>query len=374
VTKTWRRCQSRLPNGQSLYKIAGNGVIWIVTRLILILLVLASAASHGADGVSDLPLAAIEKQIDGYIRSEMEVQKIPGLSLAVVLEGKVVLAKGYGKASLELNAPSGPETLYGLGSLSKQFTAAAIMLLVQDDKMELSDTLGKFFDWVPDDWKAVTVRHLLTHTSGIRDEEWKGGIVEFDRFEHDQETVVRTAFGPLVSLPGEKFRYSNVGYRLLGMIIEKVSGQTYWDFLEDKIVRPLRMNATRNSDPSSVILNRARGYGLESGRYINREPVTASSAFAQGALISSVLDLVKWDAALREGSLFTKASLEHMWSPVMLNDQTTFPYGLGWFIRSIPNHRTDLWTTSSPSFYWQTAKGRKLPKSRSTLLGFIGLR
>lgn len=321
-----------------------------MTRLILILLVLASATSQGADGVADLPLATIEKQVDDYIRSEMEVQKIPGLSLAVVLEGNVVLAKGYGKASVELNAPSGPETLYGLGSLSKQFTAAAIMLLVQDHKMGLSDTLGKFFDWVPDDWKGVTVRHLLTHTSGIREQAWKGGIVEFDRFEHDQETVVKTAFGPLISVPGEKFRYSNVGYRLLGMIIEKVSGQTYWDFLDHKIFRPLGMNATRNSDPGSVISNRSRGYGLDNGRFINRKPVTASSAFAQGALISSVLDLVKWDGALREGRLFTKNSLEQMWSPVILNDQTTSPYGFGWFIRAIPNHRTVAHGGGLPGF------------------------
>lgn len=180
--------------------------------------------------------------------------------------------------------------------------------------------------------------------------------MEFDRFEHDQETIVRTAFGPLVSAPGEKFRYSNVGYRLLGMIIEKVSGQTYWDFLEAKIFRPLGMNATRNSDPGTVISNRSRGYGLDNGRFINREPVTASSAFAQGARISSVIDLVKWDGVLREGKLFTRTTLEQMWSPVMLNDQTTSPYGFGWFIRAIPTHRTVAHGGGLPgfsSFIWR---------------------
>jgi CubicO group peptidase (beta-lactamase class C family) len=325
-------------------------------RLIVILLILGSPTSRGGDGVSELPVPAIHKQIEEYISSEIQTQKIPGLSLAVVLESKVVLAKGYGKASLELNAPSDPETLYGLGSLSKQFTAAAIMLLVQDRKMELSDNLGKFFAWTPNEWNDVTVRHLLTHTSGIRPEEWKGGIAEFDRFEHDQETVVRTAFGPLVSKPGEKFSYSNVGYRLLGMIIEKVSGQTYWNFLADKIFLPLGMNGTRNSDPSSVIPNRARGYARENGRYINREPVTASAAFSEGALISSVLDLVKWDGALREERLLTKASLEQIWSPVILNDQTTFPYGFGWFVRQIPGHQTLAHSGALPgfsSFIWR---------------------
>jgi CubicO group peptidase (beta-lactamase class C family) len=227
-----------------------------------------------------------QERLDEYIGREMESQGIPGLSLAVVRAGKLVEAKGYGKASLELNVPATERSLYGLGSISKQFTATAIVLLAEGRRLSLDDRLTKFFGWVPKEWTEVTVRHLLTHTSGIREQEWKGSILEFDRFEHDQEEVVRTAFGPLLARPGEKFSYSNLGYRLLGMGFSRAANfSSRWD------------GGHEDSDPKSVIPNRARGYGFADGKPVNREPVTASSAFAQGALISSVLDMVKWDAA-----------------------------------------------------------------------------
>ena len=246
----------------------------------------------------------------------MDSQHIPGLSLAVVRDGKLVLAKGYGKASVELDAPVTPATLFALASVSKQFTAAAIMLLVEAGKVGLNDPIANYFSWVPKEWSEVKVRHLLTHTSGIREEENKGDFLEWEREEHNQEEIVRTAFGPLLARPGEKYRYSNTEYRVLGMLIEKVSGQSYWDFLEQHIFHPLGMGATRNSDPRTVIPNRARGYGFSDGRLINRDPVSASAAFSDGALISSVLDIVKWDAALNSEMLLKRSSLEEMWTPV----------------------------------------------------------
>jgi CubicO group peptidase (beta-lactamase class C family) len=269
----------------------------------------------------------------------MDTQHIPGLSLGVVQGGKLVEAKGYGKASLELDTPATPKTLYALASVSKQFTAAAIMLLVEEDKIRLDDSLTNYFSWVPKEWSEVRVRHLLTHTSGIRDEEQHGDFLEWESAEHNQEEIVRTAFGPLLTQPGDKFRYSNTGYRVLGMLIEKVSGQSYWNFLEHRIFSPTGMEATRNSDPKTVITNRARGYGFANGHYINREPVTASAAFSQGALMSSILDMVKWDSALASERLLKKASLEQMWTPVPLKDGTVSKYGFGWFLRPVPGHR-----------------------------------
>jgi D-alanyl-D-alanine carboxypeptidase len=259
-------------------------------------------------------------------------------------------SKGYGKASLELDAPATATTLYGLGSISKQFTATAIMLLVEDGKLGLDDRVTNYFGWLPKEWGEVTVRHLLTHTSGFREQQWKDGIIEFDRFEHDQEEVVKTAFGPVLARPGAKFAYSNVGYRLLGMLIEKGSGQSYWDFPEHRIFRPIGMKATRNSNPQRIIPNRARGYGLTGGRHVNREPVTASAAFSQGALISSVLDMVKWDAALGSERLLKKTSLDQMWTPVRLNDGTTHNYGFGWYLRPVPGHRTVAHGGGLPGF------------------------
>jgi len=288
--------------------------------------------------------------LDDYIRREMDSQRIPGLSLAVVRAGRLVAAKGYGKASVELDAPATPATLYALASVSKPFTAAAIMLLVEDGKIGLNDPLTNYFSWVPREWSEVKVRHLLTHTSGIREEEYKGDFLEWERQEHNQEEIVRTAFGPPLARPGEKFRYSNTGYRVLGMLIEKVSGQSYWDFLEQRIFHPLGMAATRNSDPQKVIPNRARGYGLSDGRLINRDPASASSAFAQGALISSVLDMVKWDAALNSEVLLKKTSLEEMWTPVRLNDGTTSNYGFGWILRPVNRHKAVAHGGDMPGF------------------------
>ena len=297
-----------------------------------------------------------ESAIDAYITHEMDSQHIPGLSLGVVRDGKVVLAKGYGKASVELDAPVTPTTLFALASVSKQFTAAAILLLVEAGKVGLNDSLTNYFTWVPKEWSEVKVRHLLTHTSGIREEEQKGDFFEWEREEHNQEEIVRTAFGPLLARPGEKYRYSNTEYRVLGMLIEKVSGQSYWDFLEQHIFRPLGMGATRNSDPQTVIPNRARGYGFSDGHLINREPVSASAAFSDGALISSVLDMVKWDAALNSEKLLKKSSLEEMWTPVRLGDGTTSNYGFGWFLEPVKNHKAVAHGGDMPgftSFIWR---------------------
>jgi D-alanyl-D-alanine carboxypeptidase len=308
--------------------------------------------SYGGELTASLPVAEDPHQraIDEYVNSEMESQRIPGLSMAVVQTGKLVQAKGYGKASLELDAPATTSTLYGLGSISKQFTATAIMLLAEEGKIGLDHRLTNYFRWLPKEWDEVTVRHLLTHTSGIRQEQWKDGIVEFDRFEHEQEEIVKTAFGPMLARPGEKFAYSNLGYRILGMLVEKASGESYWDFLASRIFHPVGMKATRNSDPKTVILNRSRGYGISRGKYENREPVTASAAFSEGALISSVLDMVKWDAALNSEGLLKKTSLEQMWTPVLLNDATTFKYGFGWFLRPVPGHRTVAHGGALPGF------------------------
>jgi D-alanyl-D-alanine carboxypeptidase len=291
-----------------------------------------------------------QRAIDEYITHEMDSQGIPGLSLAVVRDGKVVVAKGYGKASVELDAPATPATLFALASVSKQFTAAAIMLLVEQGKIGLNDPLTNYFAWVPKEWSEVKVRHLLTHTSGIHEEENKGDFLEWEREEHNQEQIVRTAFGRLLARPGEKYRYSNTGYRVLGMLIEKVSGQSYWGFLEQHIFHPLGMGATRNSDPRTVILNRARGYGFSDGRLINRDPVSASAAFSDGALISSVLDMVKWDAALNSERLLKRSSLEEMWTPVRLRDGTTSNYGFGWFLQPVKNHKAVAHGGDMPGF------------------------
>lgn len=284
-------------------------------------------------------LHSSNKSFDAFVVSQMEKQRIPGLSLAVVKNGRVVFAKGYGTANLELNVPASPETVYALGSVSKQFTAAAILMLAQDGKLDLDASVTNYLRDLPREWDGVTLRHLLTHTSGIKDEEWKGGRADFSHGEWSQEEVIKTAFGPLDSPPGEKWVYNNAGYRLLGMIIEKVSGKSYWDFLQSKIFGPLQMNSTRNSDPKVIIHNRAQGYVPSGDKYLIREAVTPSAAFSEGALVSTVLDLAKWDAALYGESILKKASFDKMTTRAIKIPRYNCYYGFGWFLYDAYGHR-----------------------------------
>ncbi len=281
-------------------------------------------------------LVAQEQEVDQYVALVLANQGLPGMSVAVLKGGRIILARGYGYASVELRAPATAQSLYGLGSITKQFVATAVMMLVeQDGKVSLDTPVGQYVPNLPDAWSQVAVRHLLTHTSGIKEEVWEYGFIEFDRHEYDQYEVLKTSFGPLESAPGERWAYRNVGYRLLGMLIEEVSGDSVWDFFEHRIFRPIGMNATRNSGPNAIIPHRTRGYGrdpwgAESGPILNRDPVTASAAFSQGALMSSVLDMAKWDLALRSEQVLPRELLEQMWAPTVLNDGTEYAYGFGW--------------------------------------------
>ncbi len=187
-----------------------------------------------------------EHDLDQYIERVLAEQGVPGMSIAVLRGGEILLPKGYGFASLEPRAPATAQSLYGLGSISKQFAATAVMMLVQDGDVSLDSPINRYVPNLPDSWSEITVRHLLTHTSGIKEEVWEGGVFEFDRHEHVQFEVLRTAFGPLDSAPGERWAYSNVGYRLLGMLIEEVSGESVWDFFDCRIFQPIGMNATRS--------------------------------------------------------------------------------------------------------------------------------
>jgi CubicO group peptidase (beta-lactamase class C family) len=282
---------------------------------------------------------SVENKIDEFVKAQMVKKQIPGLSLAVVKDSKVVYARGYGTASLELGVPATPDTVYALGSITKQFTAVAILLLEEDRKLNLDENITNYLDGMPAEWAGVTVRHLLTHTSGIKEEDWMGGRPEFSQREWKQEEVIKTCFSHLESKPGEKWSYNNAGYRLLGMIIEQVSGESYWDFLDERIFKPLGMAATRNSDPKVIIPNRAQGYVSTGNGYHIRPPVTPSAAFSEGALVSSVLDLAKWDAALQTEKILKKSSFEQMTTRAIKIPDYACYYGLGWYLYDAYGHK-----------------------------------
>ncbi|MDQ4122164.1 MAG: beta-lactamase family protein [Acidobacteriota bacterium] len=295
----------------------------------MILLVFCPISSFAQD--------ATAAKVDEFIRTEMQKQKIPGVSLAVVKDGQIIYAKGYGFANVEHQVLVKPETVFQSGSVGKQFTAAAVMLLVEEGKINLDDKISKFFADAPETWKDITICHLLTHTSGMTDYP-KGFDFRRDYTEDDLYKQIKAA--PLAFQPGEKSAYSNLGYVTLGILIGKVTGKFYGDFLQERIFKPLGMTTARIINEADIIPNRASGYVLRKGELKNQEWVSPSlNTTADGALYLTAYDMAKWDAALNGEKLLKKTSLEQIWTPVKLNDGKSHPYGFGWAIGEVNGRR-----------------------------------
>ena len=295
----------------------------------LTLLLLLSPQCQGEDGVV--------AKVDDFVREEMRSQHIPGLSLLVNKDGKTVLAKGYGLANVEHQVPVKPETVFQSGSVGKQFTATAVMMLVKDGKIGLDDFISKHLTNAPPTWANIKVRHLLTHTSGLGD---YPSDFDLRRDYTEDELLAKVAATPLAFQPGEKWSYSNLGFLTLGILISKVSGKFYGDFLQERIFKPLGMTTARIISEADIVTNRAAGYRLVKGELKNQEWVSPTfDSTADGSLYLTVYDLAKWDAVLYTDKLLKRSSLDQMWTPVTLNNGKTHPYGFGWFIVDVRGHR-----------------------------------
>lgn len=272
-----------------------------------------------------------------YIKSQMEQRRIPGVALKVIQNGKAVKTATYGIANLELNVRVKPQTVFEIGSITKQFTAAGILMLAQDGKLSVDDNISKYLKDTPEAWKKVTIRHLLTHTSGIKS---YTGLDGFQIWRHltQAQFIQAISAQPMGFQPGESWKYCNTGFNLLGYIIENVSGMNYWDFMSQRIFQPLEMHATTNRLLSLVIPNRAAGYEQTNHVWINRD-CDLTEVFAAGAIASTVGDLAKWDASLDGERLLQAASKEQMWTPVRLNDGKTRKYGFGWSLDEVEGHK-----------------------------------
>jgi CubicO group peptidase (beta-lactamase class C family) len=323
------------------------GVVLYVQFVILILIGSAITAPFTVraqnSGSSDDENSA---KADAYVNGEMRAEKIPGLALAIVRDGKIVKSQGYGLANIELDVAVKPETIFQTGSVGKQFTATAVMMLVEEGKIHLDHPIGKYLPDSPASWNNVTVRNLLTHTSGVPDYESdslakKGAAFINLRNDYTEDELFAKFSGlPLDFPPGSKWSYSNSGYVLLGILIHKVAGQFYGDLLQERIFQPLGMTSTRIISEADIIPNRAAGYRLVNGEIKNQEWVSPMlNTTADGALYTSVLDMAKWDAALYTEKLLKKGSLDQMWSAVRLNDGKTAPYGFGWDVTQVNGHR-----------------------------------
>jgi D-alanyl-D-alanine carboxypeptidase len=284
-----------------------------------------------------LPLLSRADEIDEFVNKQMQQHRIPGLALTVLQKGKSVKTAGYGLANLEGSVPVTPETVFEIGSVTKQFTAAAILLLAQDGKLSVEDKISRYLTNTPSTWQDTSIAHLLSHTSGLKS---YTGLEGFELRRHLTQTQFIAAIGilPLEFKPGESWKYCNTGFNLLGYIVENVSGKGYWDFLSERILRPLGMNATTNRLPALIIPHRAAGYEQTNHVWINRD-YDLTDVFSAGALVSTVGDLAKWNSALDGDRLLTAASTKQMWTPVNLNNGKPTKYGFGWFIDSVQGHR-----------------------------------
>jgi CubicO group peptidase (beta-lactamase class C family) len=267
----------------------------------------------------------------------MREHRIPGLTLKIIRDGKTIKTAAYGLANLELSVPARPESVFEIGSITKQFTAAGILVLAQEGKLSVDDKISQHLKDTPEAWANVTIRHLLTHTSGIKN---YSGLDGYEERRHLTQAQFIQSIGqqPMDFQPGDSWKYCNTGFNLLGYIIGNVSGMDYWDFMGRRIFQPLGMTATSSRRLSRIIPNRAAGYEQTNHVWINRDP-DLSEVFSAGAVASTVDDLAKWNAALDGERLVNAASKQQMWTPVKLNDGTTGKYGFGWFLDTVEGHK-----------------------------------
>jgi CubicO group peptidase (beta-lactamase class C family) len=278
-------------------------------------------------------------EVAQFVRAEMQRQHIPGLTLLVSKNGKPLRTEGYGLSNVELNVPAKPESIFQSGSVGKQFTATAVMMLVESGKVGLEDPLTKYFPSAPAAWKQVTVRELLSHTAGFTDYP-----KDFDmRKDYTEEQLLKIVEAiPLAYPPGSSWSYSNLGFLTLGILIHKVTGEFYGDFLQQRVFKPLGMSTTRVISEADIVPNRSAGYRLVNGQLKNQEWVSPSlNTTADGALYFSILDLAKWDAALYTEQLLKRSSLTQMWTVAPLRDgkPNSGHYGYAWFIEVDHGHR-----------------------------------
>ena len=293
-------------------------------KRIAISLLFASVLALVPDACATDPAADF---VNGYLKKK----QIPGCAVMVRHEGKVVLSEGYGMASLEHGIRVTPQTVFQSGSMGKQFTAMAVMMLAEEGKLSLDDPISKHLSVPVKKWSRITVRHLLTHTSGLGDYPEDFSLQE-DYTEGEMLKMITAQ--PLGFAPGEKWNYSNLGYVTLGILIHRITGAFYGEFLQERIFDPLGMKSTRIINEADIIPNRAAGYVLKDGVLKNQEWVAPSvNTTADGSLYFTAEDIAKWDEALEAKKLLSPAGFEQMWTPVKLNNGSTAPYGFGWGIR-----------------------------------------
>jgi D-alanyl-D-alanine carboxypeptidase len=310
------------------------------SRIRLIVLTFAAfiAACSSALHAAPPSEAEIHSKLDAIAADYLKRPGAVGISVGVARNGQVIIAKAYGLADVELDVPANKDTMFRIGSITKQFTAAAIMRFVEQGKISLDDDITKYLPepGFPMQGNTVTVRQLLNHTSGIPSytdqNDWFKLIPQ--ELTHD-EMLALVKDKPFDFKPGQKHKYNNTGYYMLGMIIEKISGRTYAEHMQDEFFKPLGLERTTYGFNIPIIKNRAKGYGATNGTIENAPHLGMSQPFAAGSLLSTGEDLVKWSMALTSGKVVTPESYSLMTTPCILpaaegqqGENTHYGFGL----------------------------------------------
>ena len=320
----------------------------MIATVALLGMLIASVTSRAqqttpAESQATSPVSIAER-VDGAIARQMQMRRIPGLSLGVVKNGTLLLAKGYGDATVEWKAPATPDSVYLLASMTKPFTAIAIMMLADAGRLAIDAPISMYVAGTPASWSGITIRHLLTHTGGLKDrfELTPDGRMFMDYSAAQMlDAAMKT---PTDAAPGVKWQYSDQGYFLLGVVIEKASGLSYGQFLRDRIFTPAGMTATTLHDWRAIVPNRADGYELFGETLVGSRRRYQFSVVSHYGVQSTIRDLARFDAALSAGTLVSAATEQQMWMPARLADNTAaglagVGYGFGWFLEKFNGHR-----------------------------------
>lgn len=307
---------------------------------IAVLLMAGAGASYGSEALAAAPSPPeVLGRIDAFAEAERARQKIPGLALAVIKGGEVLKVAGYGQADVEHQVPVTAETVFQTGSVGKQFTAAAVMLLVEDGRLRLDDSIAGYFpDDAPESWKPITVRHLLTHTSGIPT--YSQDVLDYRR-DYTEDDLARVAYGMAPEFrAGSRWSYSNTGYILLGALVRRAGGRFYGDVLRDRVFGPLGMKTARVISEADIVRGRASGYRLVDGELKNQEWVSpALNTTADGSLYLGIQDYIAWDKGLRARAILKRESWDQVFEPVRLTSGKAYPYGFGWGVEELAGQK-----------------------------------
>lgn len=309
---------------------------WRAARALALQTLLLSAAGPAPAARPATTAEAIDAMLAKAIPADG-----PGAAVIAVKDGKTVFRKAYGMANLELGVPLAPDSVFRLGSITKQFTATAVLILREEGKLSLSDPITKFLPGYPTHGHVITLEHLLNHTSGIRSYTGIPGYMA-TKIQADltpDQLVDAFKSEPMDFAPGERLEYNNSGYVLLGAVIEKVSRETYADFVADRIFKPLGMKATAYGAEGPILPKRAAGYTRNGETVLNARYLSMTQPYSAGALVSTIDDLALWDASLYTEKLVKRASLEKAWTPAVTRDGQPTHYGYGWAISTLRGAR-----------------------------------